>query len=78
MRFRDMERAPALTELTCAGGCGEKSYMRTGVVSYTCAKCTTRIRNVADTGRPDMRRVWKGGRHARRRMTGVSRSRAGR
>lgn len=73
-----MSSEDALTELTCQGGCGTKSLFRAYVVSYTCASCTQKKKNIEDTGQADLRRVWMISRHTRRRMQGMSRSRQGR
>jgi len=67
-----------LSELSCQGGCGVKSLFRAYVVSFTCATCTHKQKNIADTGSADRRRVWNISRHERRRMAGMSRSRQGR
>ena len=77
-RKRTVEERSVLTELTCQGGCGTKSLFRAYVVAFTCAACTHKLKNIADTGTASRRRVWNITRHQRRRMQGMSRSRQGR
>jgi hypothetical protein len=77
-RKQTIEREPALSELICQGGCGTKSLFRAYVVSFTCATCVHKQKNIADTGSADRRRVWNISRHDRRRMQGMSHSRQGR
>lgn len=77
-RKRPIEKTDRLIELSCQGGCGTKSLFRAYVVAFTCATCTHKQKNIADTGQADRRRVWNISRHARRRLQGMSHSRQGR
>lgn len=84
MRFRDERaKADALTPPLSCEDCKVPLNTRTRgtageATSGRCSSCAVKARNVAETGSPGLRRVWTIGRHQRRRLTGVSRSRAGR